>query len=230
MIAIVLPAHNEAAHLPRALEAIRTAAAHRALGGERVQTVVALDGCTDASESIARAAGVDVVHTPGGNVGIARAAGARHALACGARWLAFTDADSEVDADWLAAQLALRADVVCGTVQVDQWCEWGDRGDRVRARHDAAYFDGDGHRHVHGANLGVSAAAYLRAGGFGPHRSSEDVALVRALEASGAHVVWSARPRVTTSARRDARAPGGFGALLARLEAELHEPCASSPA
>jgi hypothetical protein len=82
------------------------------------------------------------------------------------------------------------------------------------------YEDRDGHRHIHGANLGVSAEAYVRAGGFAPLRSSEDVALVEALIAHGARVVWTAAPRVVTSARRDFRAPDGFGATLMRVDAQ----------
>ena len=41
------------------------------------------------------------------------------------------------------------------------------------------------HPHVHGANLGVTAAAYLAAGGFSALRTGEDHALVRALETAG---------------------------------------------
>jgi thymidine phosphorylase len=75
---------------------------------------------------------------------------------------------------------------------------------------------------VHGANLGVSAEAYLRAGGFQALACSEDVALVEALKASGARIAWSAAPRVTTSARTNARARGGFGdTLLAVVAAAL---------
>jgi hypothetical protein len=37
---------------------------------------------------------------------------------------------------------------------------------------------------------------------------------VKALEANGARFAWSARPRVFTSARTDARARGGFGDTL----------------
>ena len=61
---------------------------------------------------------------------------------------------------------------------------------------------------------------YLRAGGFQPLESSEDVALVEALEFSGARIAWSAAPRVATSARREFRAPGGFGAALLRVETD----------
>jgi glycosyltransferase involved in cell wall biosynthesis len=218
MIGVVIPAHDEALMLPRALAAVQFAARHPALRGEPVLTVVALDGCTDDSEGAARRGGALCVHTPGGNVGAARAAGAALALAHGARWLAFTDADSEAADDWLAAQLALDCDAVCGTIEVR---DWGSYGDAMRAQHLASYTDADGHRHIHGANLGVSASAYRRAGGFAPLASSEDVALVHALQACGARIAWSARPRMATSARRDHRAPGGFGALLVEVERRL---------
>ncbi|MEO5934637.1 MAG: hypothetical protein ABIQ08_13950, partial [Duganella sp.] len=48
---------------------------------------------------------------------------------------------------------------------------------------------------------------------------SEDVALVAALERCGARFAWSSAPRVVTSARRDARAGGGFGDTLLRYAA-----------
>jgi hypothetical protein len=48
----------------------------------------------------------------------------------------------------------------------------------------------------------------------------EDVALVNALLASGASVAWSALPRVTTSARKMARAHGGFAHFLAGLDGD----------
>lgn len=136
----------------------------------------------------------------------------------GVRWLAFTDADSVVAPDWLSAQLMQRTDAVCGTIEVR---DWGDHGEATRRRHQQTYHDADGHRHVHGANLGVSAAAYRQVGGFQPVNSSEDVALVNALHVNGASISWSAAPRVVTSARRQYRAPGGFGETLVRLELEL---------
>lgn len=38
--------------------------------------------------------------------------------------------------------------------------------------------------------------------------------LVGALQATGARIAWSAGPRVTASARTDARPQGGFGDIL----------------
>ena len=119
------------------------------------------------------------------------------ARAAGARWLSFTDA-------------------VCATVAVHKWDHYG-----KRLRHfEATYTDADGHRHIHGANVGVSADAYRRAGGFRPLARSEDVALVHALQDSGASIAWTAAPRVLTSARRNFRAPGSFGATLLRVADE----------
>ena len=69
--------------------------------------------------------------------------------------------------------------------------------------------------HVHGANLGVRADAYLRAGGFPDRPAHEDVDLVAALVASGARVVATDACDVLTSGRLVGRAPGGVRGLPA---------------
>ncbi len=214
MIGVVVPAHDEEDGLADCLKSLLAAARHPALAGEAVCVVVALDACSDASESIANGLGAQTLRLEARNVGAARAAGARHALQAGARWLGFTDADTTVAPDWLAQHLWLASDAVCGTVEVR---DWGGYGSAVQGRYHAGYSDRPGHRHIHGANLGVSAAAYERAGGFAALRTGEDVALVRALEASGARIAWTNLPRVATSARTRFRAPAGFGAHLAGL-------------
>ncbi|MEC5399890.1 glycosyltransferase [Uliginosibacterium sp. H1] len=214
MIGVVVPAHNEEALLPRALAALKLAAQHPALDAEPVAIVVVADSCCDQSAAIARERGVEVIETGMRNVGASRALGAAALIARGARWLAFTDADSKVHPDWLAAQLALEADAVCGPVSVEDWSAHGALSDALRLHFLERYLHADGHRHIHAANLGVSAAAYLAAGGFLPLACSEDVALVEALQRNGARIAWSAAPRVVTSARTDARARGGFGDTL----------------
>ena len=211
MIGIVIPAHNEEALLGDSLAAVLAAARHPDLGGEPVEIVVVLDACTDASAEIASAYGVSCLAVEVRNVGRARRRGAEWLLARGARWLAFTDADSVVAADWLPCQLKLKADAVCGSVTVR---DWGAHSAEVRARFDAGYRDRDGHRHVHGTNFGVSRAAYLAVGGFAPLAVGEDVALAAALERAGFAIAWSAAPRVATSARLVARARGGFGDFI----------------
>jgi hypothetical protein len=191
--------------------------------GEAVRIVVVLDDCTDRSSEIAQKFSVETLMLRARNVGMARAAGARHLLAEGARWLAFTDADSRVSPNWLATQLSLDADAVCGSICVDDWA--------MHPQHVLDYFretyvDADGHQHVHGANLGVSAQAYVRAGGFAPLACNEDVALVDQLMATGARIAWSAAPRVVTSARHASRARGGFGDTLSGWAAKLAHPAA----
>ncbi len=217
MIGVVVPAHDEEEHIGACVRSLLAASRCAGLDGEAVTAVVVADACSDATAEIATRAGAVVVRCAARNVGIARATGAQHALELGARWLAFTDADSVVAPDWISAQLALGSDAVCGTIAV---ADWGSYGERMKRHFEATYTDADGHRHIHGANLGVSAAAYLFAGGFAPLASSEDVAFVDALHRSGALIAWSAAPRVVTSARSRFRARGGFGQTLARIERE----------
>ena len=218
MIGVLIPAHNEEACLAACLEAVLRAAAHPGLHDEPVVIVVALDACSDGSELLAAAYPVTLLRLDARNVGVARAAAAVALLDLGAEWLACTDADTVVSDDWLVQQLRLRddagADAVCGTVSVLDWTPHLARLQVLLQRFHAVYTDADDHAHVHGANFGVSAEAYRRAGGFQGVACSEDVALVEALEASGARIAWSAAPRVVTSARVASKARGGFGDTL----------------
>ncbi|MEU3169548.1 hypothetical protein [Streptosporangium sp. NPDC006930] len=161
-------------------------------------------------------------------------------------WVATTDADTLVPPCWLSRQLRHAAqgwEAVVGTVTVTDWSGYPPPFHLAYAQRYAATQTsltresttptsgknaagakrGDGarwHPHVHGANLGVTAAAYLAVGGFGPVATGEDQALVGALEAAGRRVLRTTGVSVVTSARRDPRAPGGFGHFLARLEAD----------
>jgi cellulose synthase/poly-beta-1,6-N-acetylglucosamine synthase-like glycosyltransferase len=154
-------------------------------------------------------------------VGKARATGAEHLLAAGAKWLAFTDADTIVPYDWLARQVEFKADAVCGTVEVDSW---SNHGNLVRSKYIEFYQFIENHRHIHGANLGLSAEAYRNAGGFQHLTAYEDVHLVADLKRVGAHIVWTAKNPVITSARKDYKCRGGFGEYLASLGASLGLP------
>ncbi|MDF0732148.1 glycosyltransferase [Pseudomonas entomophila] len=221
MIAVVIPAHNEAQHLGHCLKAVLAAAAHTERAGYQVQVLVVLDRCHDRSEAIARRHGVQTLSVEAGNVGSARRAGADLMLAQGARWLACTDADSRVPPHWLLWQLQCASDAVCGTVHIERWQPWQDAA--LRQLYRSRYTACEGHRHVHGANLGVSADAYRGVGGFQPLEAHEDVQLVRDLEASGAQITWTARHSVATSSRAHSRAREGFGDYLTGLRA-LCEP------
>jgi len=215
MIGVIIPAHNEIQHLRACVESILGAAKHAGLFGELVVVMVVLDSCTDASaESIADLP-VERLNVEALNVGVARAAGAEDLLQRGARWLAFTDADSRVPVNWLSLQMATKCDVFCGPVSVD---DWQSHASGVRQRYDSHYQSIDGHPHVHGANMGVSAKAYLSAGGFPPLACHEDIGLVSRLIAQGARIARLAEPCVITSGRAKGRVlGGGFAHFLSSL-------------
>ena len=228
MLGIVIPAHNEEVCLPSCLAALQIAASHPALGGEPVLIHLVLDSCDDGSEDILKhwqrshfGAQVTLSYSQidKRKVGAARASGANRLVRQGVRWLAFTDADTQVSPEWLVQQLALDVDVVCGSVAVDDWSPHAGHAAMLRSHFAQTYNDRDGHRHIHGANMGVAADAYVKAGGFESVPCHEDVYLVAALERIGARFAWSAAPRVVTSARTDARARDGFGDTMLRVVA-----------
>ena len=203
MIGIVVPAHNEEALIGACLAAL-------AAQTVPVRVVVVLDDCTDATA--AQCHGVETITVRHRCVGAARRAGTEAVLRGGdpaTTWIATTDADTVVPPDWVARQLALDADLVLGTAVPDD-CPmlpaWA-------ARHVLA----DGHRHVHGANLGIRGDAYLRVGGWPALRTGEDVELVRRAAAAGLTVARTAAIPVRTSARTVGRAPHGFASYLAAL-------------
>jgi Glycosyl transferase family 21 len=138
-------------------------------------------------------------------------------------WLATTDADTLVPAHWLRQQVRHASqgwDAIVGTIRVADWSGYppGTRS-LFRERYEGADTGTGQHGHVHGANLGFRASAYLAAGGFPALPTAEDHALVRALTAEGSRVLRTRALTVTTSARRESRAPDGFSGYLARLEA-----------
>ncbi|QNR95822.1 glycosyltransferase [Stenotrophomonas sp. 169] len=218
MIGVIIPAHNEAAAIQHCLASVSRAAQHPRLRGEAVLTVVALDSCTDATAAVCEGQGVMAIAVNARCVGAARAAAADYAIAQGARWIASTDADTIVPRDWLSRQVGCGADAFCGVVNV---ADWMDYPDAVRDAFAQRELVRDGHRHIHGANMGVNTPAYLAAGGFQTLSTGEDVALVSALSNTRASIAWHAKPAVLTSARRSARAPHGFSEFLRALEREV---------
>jgi hypothetical protein len=229
VIGVVVPAHNEGQTIAETLACLAAAAAHAALVAEPVEIMVVLDACDDATGAIAQRSGARTLAVQARNVGVARHLGAEALMMRGARWLAFTDADTCVPPDWLAAQLAHDADAFCGTVEVQDWTAHGLNAHGLAQHFSNFYLPVPGHRRIHGANLGVRADAYRRAGGFPPLACSEDVALVHALEACGARIAWASHPRVITSARTDARARGGFGDTLLEMVAAHIAPLVPAP-
>ncbi len=90
LVSFVVPAHDEAAHLPGTLRAIHEAAREVGLGHE---AIVACDACTDGTEGVAREHGARVVSHARRQISATRNLGAR---AAGGRVLIFVDADTLV--------------------------------------------------------------------------------------------------------------------------------------
>ncbi len=224
-VVVAVPARNEEDLIERCLESVDRAARRI---HQPVTVVVAADSCRDATAARARraplAASLQVVEGTWRSAGGARRAGVATALGImdtvepGGVWLAHTDADCVVPADWLERQLrhAHRGhDAVAGIVTLDPAST--DPG--VFAAFGGVYAaDGAAHRHVHGANLGVRADAYLAAGGWSRRTViGEDHRLWRRLGEVGAMRVQPTDVTVTTSSRAHGRVRGGFSANLRRL-------------
>lgn len=141
-----------------------------------------------------------------------------------------TDADSRPAPDWIAqteAEMAAGVDGVGGRIVLNP----GERAalpaavnrmflldigyrralEELRSLYAPEPHDPFPRHHQHfGASLAVTAAAYGRAGGMPSRRSSEDVALYRAIIQSGGKFRHSPQVKVTTSARIVGRATGGL--------------------
>src|SRR5690349_21345648 len=230
---VVVPAHNELAHLPRCLRALSTAAL---CIGVPVLTVVVLDATDDGSDRLVGQFGPDVhfVTVEAGNVGAARAAGFEYARSeCqdidpASIWFATTDADTVVPADWLLHMTTSRTDMVLGVVRVANWKNYPAA---VVRRYLRAYQSkGRTHNHIHGANMGFRAEAYWAVGGFRALATGEDVELVDRFEAASLRIHRDATLSVATSDRRDARAPGGFAEHLRDLSNSMFKRTAGESA
>ena len=223
-IAVLIPARDEEDLLPRCLKSIAAARALLPIGITS-DVVVISDSSEDRTLEVARAIvreqGI-VLHTEAGAVGIARAMAALVALrripgSVDQSWLANTDADCEVPETWLLDHLRLARSgyaAVAGIVDVQDFSE---HASFVEDRFRNSYrIEQDGtHPHVHGANMGIRADAYLMAGGWAALSTAEDHDLWRRLLAGKGPHLSDARLKVMTSGRRVGRAPLGFAAALA---------------
>jgi len=245
---VVLPVHNEQQLLPAALAALDRTISHASSG--RMATIgvaIVLDGCSDRSGDIAEDWRGRAMHPPGRcqieivesnfrRVGEARRMGCQLLLQrwsdveTGSIWLATTDADSEVPQDWISAQLRMRREgsqVWIGPVAVRDWCgRTPGTSEAWRHQYQTECLP------VHGANFGIDGATYLEAGGFQGLSTGEDRALFDEVIALGAVIRHDPKIQVTTSGRREARAPCGFAHALTSIEATINPSVAdegSSP-
>lgn len=223
-ISVLIPARNEEDLLPRCLYSIQQARQH--LPSTVTSDVIVVsdrsqDQTRTVAEAILRDSGL-VLDSDSGIVGSVRGMAAAAAIQRSPRplnhcWLANTDADCEVPKDWLVNHLSFAErgfEAVAGIIDVDSFVEhkqW------VEGRFRLTYLiraDGS-HPHVHGANLGVRADAYLIAGGWSKMQSAEDHDLWNRLRCREHLRVSDAALIVNTSGRRVGRAPSGFAEALA---------------
>lgn len=94
-LSVVVPAHNEERYLPRCLAAMSASAQQ---GGLRVETIVVLNRCTDATEQVATEHGVKLVREDAKNIARIRNAGV---AACESAHVVTIDADSYMSASTL---------------------------------------------------------------------------------------------------------------------------------
>jgi glycosyltransferase involved in cell wall biosynthesis len=222
-VGIVVPARNEEQSIAATVESVRAAISNCRLLGSWI--VVVCDSCTDRTASFAaRALGHagEIIERQAGCVGAARALGVdavsmhfknvpRDRL-----WIANTDADTTVPTDWISRQLPF-ADkgwaAIAGIVRVDSID--GERGSIVERALANYTVEIDGaHSHVHGANLGFRADAYVSVGAWRNIPLAEDHCLWTRLRAGKWPTLSTADVVVTTSGRLTGRAAGGFADTL----------------
>jgi cellulose synthase/poly-beta-1,6-N-acetylglucosamine synthase-like glycosyltransferase len=232
-VAILIPACNEEELLPRCLASVLRACALLP-ATVTYDVVVAVDASKDRTLQIAEqmlAGHGTVIQINAGCVGEARMRAADTALhgydgpvdGC---WMANTDADCVVPERWLTDQLTLAEmgiEAIAGIIDVDSFSE---HAPYVKERfYDTYVTDADGtHPHVHGANLGVRADAYRKAGGWGKQATAEDHDLWKRLQKAGARSAPVSALVVMTSGRRAGRAEGGFAEALAAHNLPTAQP------
>lgn len=96
-LSVIIPAWNEAAFLPKTLDALAGAGRD---AGLTLEVIVVNNASTDATRDVARAHGVRVVDEPERRIAAVRNAGA---AAARAPWLLFLDADTGVTREHLSA-------------------------------------------------------------------------------------------------------------------------------
>lgn len=252
VVAVAVPACNEAASIEACVRAIDAAAANAL--GSTVTLVVLVNNSSDTTAAIAcayrplamRMNVVNVVLPPGrAHAGGARREAFEHAAALlpDDGVLMTTDADSRVDPHWITAnlaELAAGADAVAGVVAFDEAAraalpplprralEW-----RLAALHarlgslldPRAHDPWPNHIWAWGASLALTVSAYRHVGGLPAIPLAEDRALADAIERCDLRLRRSHAPVVFTSARRNGRAPGGFADLLNSYSVDAAAPC-----
>ena len=223
-IAVLIPAKNEEELLPRCLRSV-IAACSEVASYASTDIILVVDDSEDDTVSIASEIIGDsglVLERKLSCVGMARHEAAevamRRASATMNRcWLANTDADCLVPPEWLAKQLHHAINEYAGVVGIVDVDSFREHQCHVARRFKETYvLHSDGtHPHVHGANIGFQAEAYLNAGGWAALSTAEDHDLWGRFKKAGHRLISYISLKVMTSGRREGRAPMGFAAALA---------------
>ena len=218
-----MPAHNEESTIEKCVKTIL--ASLNQAGVQKAWVVVVADGCNDQTVEVARRVlGLcgEVMEINARSAGAARRAGAARILEHfdgvdhTRLWLANTDADTYVTANWIMVQLCLADSGVTGVAGIVRLAAGGSVA--AYRIYSATYETGaEGtHTHVHGANLSMRADAYLDVGGWSNLSLAEDHCLWGRLRHRGWRLSSPVTSVVITSPRLEGRAQGGFADTLKR--------------
>ncbi len=225
-VGVVIPAKDEQTTIDSCIRSVLTCLSQARVLSSWV--VVVADECSDDTAAIARrtlAGRGEVLETHVKSAGAARRLGTARLLehfrdvSATRLWFANTDADTHVTPDWIQIQLAHAAAGVVGVAGIV--CLDASASEAAKTTHEKFYetaADGT-HQHVHGANLSMRADAYIDAGGWSDLALAEDHCLWNRLRRRGWPLLSPVNSVVTTSARVEGRARGGFAdTLKARMQ------------
>ncbi|MEV6940777.1 glycosyltransferase [Streptomyces sp. NPDC051172] len=176
-LAVVIPAHNEAAYLPRYLPTVLASLSRwEETSGEQGEVIVVDNASIDATADMAASFGVRVISESVRSIGRVRNSGA---AATDSRRLFFTDADVALPMEAItSAAAAMDAGAVGGAIPPLYTPK------RLGARLLCAYWDH--YRTTHGGAQFVTAAAFKEVGGYRDDLfMSEDVDFFTRLTAHG---------------------------------------------
>jgi Glycosyl transferase family 2 len=249
---VAIPVKDEEERLPACLRALARQCDRfgRSIPPTLVRIVVFANNCSDRSASLARKLGGGLsldVHVVEARLpsAVAHAGGARRAamdlaearlVEAGEKdgVILTTDADSQVEPNWIAENLAAFADgaeAVLGRIDLDEEGAYLPEALHRRGELEDTYeklltelswlldpLDHNPwphHATISAASLGVTRAAYCRVGRLPRVPLGEDKALIGLLSRQDARIRYCSTVHVITSGRTHGRAPGGVADTLA---------------
>jgi glycosyltransferase involved in cell wall biosynthesis len=210
MISFIVPAYNEEAWIGRCVSAIRSGVE---FPGEPYEIIVVDDASSDATASIARQQGAQVIRVEHRQIAATRNAGARQAQG---DILFFVDADTLVNAPAIQSVLRnIKADAAGGGCwpRFEGWLPWWWRPTLLIGERICRWLN----IFPSGACLFCTRDAFQTAGGFDEkYFAAEECVFVRALKRQGRFVI-PAETVVTSGRKARAHSFRAFARLTARL-------------